>query len=196
MIQSKADLRHYIQEDRKARHKSINPTLKERFLEWLFPDFNMQYTYYLRKLEYYTNCNNLGSFRLIFRWFLTRKLTQLKYKTGIEIQPNCAGPGLHITHGKIVINGAVKLGCYCKIHSDVTIGVQGRYDRPGAPMIGDRVFIGSGARIIGNITIADDVVIGANAVVVSSITEPNITVGGNPAQKISNTGSHRYIFKN
>lgn len=66
---------------------------------------------------------------------------------------------------KIVVGSIAKLGCNCKILSDVTIGGQGRYDKHRAPQIGDRVFIGSGAKIIGNITIADDVVIGANAVV-------------------------------
>ena len=49
--------------------------------------------------------------------------------------------------------------------------------------------------IIGNITIADDVVIGANAVVIHSITEPGITVAGNPAKKVSNTGSFYYLNK-
>ena len=64
---------------------------------------------------------------------------------------------------------------------------------PGAPTIGDRVFIGSGARIIGNIHIADDCVIGANAVVVHDIDEPNTIWGGIPAKKISNNGSYHYL---
>lgn len=103
--------------------------------------------------------------------------------------------GVHISHGKIVVGSIAKLGCNCKILSDVTIGGQGRYDKHGAPQIGDRVFIGSGAKIIGNITIADDVVIGANAVVIHSITESGITVAGNPAKKVSNTGSFYYLNK-
>lgn len=119
----------------------------------------------------------------------------LRTKTGIELCPNCVAPGVHISHGKIVVGSIAKLGCNCKILSDVTIGGQGRYDKHGAPQIGDRVFIGSGAKIIGNITIADDVVIGANAVVIHSITEPGITVAGNPAKKVSNTGSFYYLNK-
>ena len=77
--------------------------------------------------------------------------------------------------------------------SDVTIGVVGRKDQMGAPVIGDNVFIGSGAKIIGNITVADNVVISANAVVMKSITEKGITVAGVPAKKISDTGSEMYI---
>ena len=56
--------------------------------------------------------------------------------------------------------------------------------------MGDNIFIGTGAKIIGEVTIADDVSIGANAVVVKSITEEGTTWGGVPAKKISNNNSH------
>jgi serine O-acetyltransferase len=58
-----------------------------------------------------------------------------------------------------------------------------------APKLGNNVFIGTGAKIIGDITIADNVAIGANAVVVKSITEPGTTWGGIPAKKISDHDS-------
>ena len=77
--------------------------------------------------------------------------------------------------------------------SDVTIGVSGRKNQEGAPVIGDNVFVGTGVRIIGNIIIADNVVIGANAVVTKSITEKGIIVAGIPAKKISDVGSEMYI---
>lgn len=122
-------------------------------------------------------------------------MAKLRSITGIELSPNCVGPGLHISHGKVVVGFDAKIGRNCKILSDVTIGSQGRYDRGGNPQIGDRVFIGSGVRIIGNIQIADDVVIGANSVVLHSIVEPGITVAGIPAKKVSNTGSYHYLNK-
>lgn len=193
MIQSKQDLKHYLLEDRKAQHKILYPSLKQRIVEWLFSDYNYEFTKCLRYLEYYINCNNisLGVKRIYFM----KKLSRLRAITGIELNPNCADSGLHIVHGKIVVHSNAKLGKDCKILSDVTIGWQGRYDKPGAPQIGDRVFIGSGAKIIGNITIASDVVIGANAVVVHSINEPGITVAGNPAKKVSDTDSYYYLNK-
>lgn len=138
---------------------------------------------------------------IIFYWggvkriYFMKKLSRLRAITGIELNPNCADSGLHIVHGKIVVHLNAKIGKDCKILSDVTIGWQGRYDKPGAPQIGDRVFIGSGAKIIGNITIASDVVIGANAVVVHSINEPGVTVAGNPAKKVSDTDSYYYLNK-
>ena len=109
------------------------------------------------------------------------------------MQPNVVGPGIHIVHGKVVINAFSKIGCNCKILSDVTIGVSGRKGLKGAPIIGNNVFIGTGAKIIGNVIISDNVVIGANAVVTKSILEPGITVAGIPAKKICDTGSEAYL---
>ena len=113
--------------------------------------------------------------------------------TGIELHPNVAEPGLHIVHGKVVINANAHIGKNCKIFSDVTIGWNGSFDSKGAPIIGDRVFIGTGAKIIGDIRIANDVVIGANAVVTKDITEPGTTWVGIPARKINNQGSAAYL---
>ena len=127
------------------------------------------------------------------KYFYTIKLSKLRHKTGIDLEPNVAGAGLHIPHGKIVVNPHSIIGSGCKILSDVTIGAQGRYDKSGVPIIGNNVFIGSGARIIGDITIADDCVIGANAVVVDSITENGVTVAGIPAKIVSHTDSFHYL---
>ncbi len=129
----------------------------------------------------------------LLRWIYAKKLSKWRYKSNIELAPNVAGAGLHISHGKVVVSAIAKIGENCKILSDVTIGGQGRYDCPGAPIIGNNVFIGSGARIIGNVRIADGVVVGANAVVTKDILEPNITVGGIPAKKISDNGSYHYL---
>ncbi len=122
-----------------------------------------------------------------------KRLSYWRKITGIEVLPNCIGPGVQFPHGKVVINKNAILGANCKVLSDVTIGINGKKNISAAPHIGCRVYIGSGARILGDITIADDVVIGANSVVVKSITEPGTTWAGNPARKIKDTGSQEYI---
>ena len=69
-------------------------------------------------------------------------------------------------------------------------------EQPGgnaAATIGDNVFIGTGAKIIGDITIANDVAIGAGAVVTKDILEAGITVAGVPAKKVSDHNSHSFI---
>ena len=58
-----------------------------------------------------------------------------------------------------------------------------------APVIGDNVYIGAGAKIFGDIFIADGIAIGANSVVNKSFSEPNVTIAGNPAKIISDKGS-------
>ena len=188
MIKSKQELKDYLIADRLACGKQVDRGFKQKVAERLFPDYNYEYVKTLRKLEFAVNNGKKA-------YFLWRRLYKLRCKTGIEIQPNCIGAGLHVPHGKCVVSSQAKIGCNCKILSDVTIGGQGRYDKPGAATIGDRVFIGTGAKIIGAITIANDCVIGANAVVTKSFNEPGITIGGNPAVKISNNNSYHYLNK-
>lgn len=76
---------------------------------------------------------------------------------------------------------------------DITIGVTGRHRDGMAPRIGSMVFVGTGAKITGDVEIADGVVIGANAVVTKSNREPNVTIAGNPARIINNRGLEDYV---
>lgn len=63
------------------------------------------------------------------------------------------------------------------------------------PKIENNVYIGSGAKIFGDIEIADGIAIGANSVVNNLFTEPNIGIAGSPAQKINDKGSEKLIPK-
>lgn len=90
--------------------------------------------------------------------------------------------------GAIVIHGYSQIGDDCIIRQGVTLG--NRYlDRPlEAPKLGDRVNVGAGAKILGNVTLGDDVNIGANAVVLSDIP-PGKTAVGIPAKIIGSKSS-------
>ena len=61
-----------------------------------------------------------------------------------------------------------------------------------APRIGDNVFIGAGAQILGDIEIEDGIVIDANSVVINSFLEPNITIAGVPARKVGDKGIEEF----
>ncbi|MGE0114240.1 MAG: serine O-acetyltransferase [Steroidobacteraceae bacterium] len=86
-------------------------------------------------------------------------------------------------HGCIVIHGATEIGDDCLIRHGVTTGNSGSSDPLGAPIIGHRVEIGAGAKLLGRITIGNDAIIGANAVVVRNVPD-NAIVGGVPARII------------
>jgi len=90
------------------------------------------------------------------------------------------GPGFVLIHSTgVVINGAVRGGSNVFIEHQVTIGAE----RRESPVIGNNVFIGAGAKIIGAVTIGDGARIGANAVVVDDVPA-NATVVGIPARVV------------
>ena len=88
---------------------------------------------------------------------------------GINISTNAdIGPGLHIGHfGGIFLHGS--MGANCSVAQNVTVGYKGAGKSTIPPVIGNNVYLGCGAVVIGAIHIGDDCVIGANATVVTDI---------------------------
>ncbi|MBW3068058.1 serine acetyltransferase [Actinomyces sp. 594] len=108
-------------------------------------------------------------------------LSHLSATTFIQIPWSTKiGPGFYIGHrGRIIINPATVIGSNCNIATGVTIGAIPSGRRAGTPTIGDRVWIGTNAVIVGGITIGDDVLIAPGALV--NIDVPSgATVIGNP----------------
>jgi serine O-acetyltransferase len=97
---------------------------------------------------------------------------------GIEIPcETVIGRRFTIEHtGAIVISGDAVFGDDCIIRQGVTVGLRNRNQR-GSPRIGNRVDIGAGAKLLGDIVIGDDVAIGANAVVLCDVPARSIAVG-------------------
>ncbi len=94
---------------------------------------------------------------------------------GFDIPPSVEiGPGLYIPHPVGTVVMARRLGANVSLISSITIGMRNVH---GFPIIGDGVFIGAGARILGDITIGDNANIGANAVVVKDIPAGATAVG-------------------
>ena len=98
--------------------------------------------------------------------------------TGIDLPCEVqVGHRLIIEHfGDIIISGDTVIGDDVVIRNGVTIGLK-RTGIAGAPIIGNRVDIGAGAKILGAIRIGDDVVIGANAVVLQDVPANSLAVG-------------------
>lgn len=114
--------------------------------------------------------------------------------TGIGIDHNAEiGKGFFIAHfGCIFIAGGVKMGPMCNVGQGVTLGWGGRGDNKGCPTLGERVYVGAGAKIIGKVTVGNNVAVGANAVVTKDVPD-NAVVGGVPAKVISYAGSADFI---
>lgn len=91
--------------------------------------------------------------------------------TGFSIPSEATiGPGLHISHpAGIVISPRAVIGADCHITHGVTIGVSGYGPNRGVPTIGDRVYIGPHAVVVGPIVVGDDAMIGANCVVSADV---------------------------
>jgi serine O-acetyltransferase len=139
-----------------------------------------------------------GRWRYTIKSGLLRKPFSLLYKifykfiqviTGIELPCEVTvGKNFRIDHfGGIIISGFASFGDNCVIRDGVTVGLR-RVDDPVAPQIGKNVDIGTGAKVLGGITIGDDVVIGANAVVLEDVPSNSIAVGV-PA-RIKTRGKH------
>lgn len=87
------------------------------------------------------------------------------------------GGGLRIQHfGQIMIHDSVKIGENATIYNGVTIGLQHDTDTQG-PVLGDNVYVGTGAKILGPVKIGNNVSVGANAVVIRDIPDNSIAVG-------------------
>lgn len=94
------------------------------------------------------------------------------------------GGGLYIGHPYcITINPQSVIGENCNIHKGVTIGQENRGTRKGVPIIGNRVWIGVNATVIGKITIGNDVLIAPNSYVNFDVPPHSIVIG-NPGNVI------------
>jgi serine O-acetyltransferase len=114
--------------------------------------------------------------------------------SGVEIAPQAIiGPGLYLGHSGPTIVGDTVLGSNVDLSPGVIIGLAGRGERRAFPVIGDRVYVGPGAKLIGPITVGNDVAVGANAVVTRDVADRAV-VGGVPARVISERGSFDFVF--
>jgi serine O-acetyltransferase len=156
-------------------------------LAWV-PGF--KYMFWLRTAAFTRHHVTLWFFHAIARLALRK----LSFRYGIQISYDTdIGPGFYIGHwGTIVVHSKVRIGRNCNISHDVTIGMTFGGKNPGCPVLGNNVYVASGARILGNISIGNGAAVGANAVVTKSIHDMAVAVGI-PAQVRSSEGSGNYV---
>ena len=114
------------------------------------------------------------------------RLLYLSHKTGIQIPAKTEiGEGFYIGHfGRVIISPEAVIGRNVNIATGVTVGRENRGKREGAPHIGDNVWIGTNAVIVGNVRIGSDVLIAPLSFVNFDVPDHSIVIG-NPAKIIS-----------
>ena len=119
-----------------------------------------------------------ASLRKIFSFIYKIMYKLMQILTGIELPCEAdIGKNFIIDHfGGVVVSGYAKLGDNCRIRNGVVIGLK-NVEEVGAPVIGNNVDIGAGAKVLGKITIGNNVLIGANAVVISNVPDNSMAVG-------------------
>lgn len=149
----------------------------ENLIQRVFRPIDLKYIILFRK------CQNTRIKTL--KYYYKFKLRKLERKTLIQIPYNTKiGEGLYIGHfGRIIINPKSILGKNINIATGVTIGQENRGERKETPQIGNDVWIGSNAVIVGNVKIGNDVLIAPLTYVNFDVPNHSIVVG-NPGKII------------
>ncbi len=142
--------------------------------------YDLRYLYMIRR--------NKTKIRTLFAIRASRKY-------GLEILSDNIGSGLYIGHAhNINVNSKVVIGKNCNLNKGCTIGVENRGKRKGTPVLGDDVWVGTNAVVVGNIKIGNDVLIAPNAYVNFDVPSHSIVLG-NPGKIISrNNATEGYIM--
>lgn len=122
-------------------------------------------------------------------------LKHYRERYGLEILPKTQiGKGLYLGHAfNITINPNAVIGENCNIHKGVVIGQSNRGNKKGAPIIGNKVWIGINAAIVGKITIGDDVLIAPNSYVNVDVPSHSVVFGNPCVIKHRDNATEGYI---
>jgi len=177
----RADLwRYYGRDDRAAFWRAFRK----------IPGF--RFSYFLRKCQ-------AAQFRprwlritstLLYRFLLEH----YRYHYGFDIQIETEiGPGLYIGHfGHLTLHPMSRIGCNVNLSPGVVIGQCNRGRGQGVPVIGNRVWIGTNAIVVGGIRVGNNVMIAPGAYVNFDVPE-NAVVAGNPGRIVSYRGTADYV---
>ena len=142
---------------------------------------------HFRKYQTASNPTSKLLHRFLYRISTRKNHIEIPHDTKI-------GVGLYIGHPFcITINPQAIIGCNCNIHKGVTIGQENRGVRQGTPVIGDCVWIGVNATIVGKITIGNDVLIAPNSYVNCDVPAHSVVLGNPCIIKHRDNATENYI---
>ena len=171
-IRSKRELEFYILADR-IMAGCEEWGLKQILLNKIAPPNILNYLKHLRCCQYYKHQRGLFDF-LLYTWHWIW-YQRLGVKLGFSIGYDALGYGVHIPHyGTIVVNNQCRIGNYCVLHTSTCIGGNGK-------VIGDGLYVGSGAMIMGPIKLGNGVSVASQSLVNKSFADDNVLLAGSPA---------------
>lgn len=181
MIDTKKDLKFFIQADYMMNRGYFNITFKSRLRHFLIKDHIMDYLVHLRKYEFFSNQKGTINNK-IKKEFHHLKVKKLGEMLGFSIDPNVLGYGVCIPHyGTIVVGSGNTIGNFCVLHTSTCITA-------GKKIIGNNLYLSSGVKIIKpDVKLGNGVSISANGVVRDDFPEDNILLAGNPVKKVKDT---------
>lgn len=137
------------------------------------------------------HCSSNKLLLLYYKW----KLKRYRLKYGLEIPPETKiGPGLYLGHPfNITVNGHAVIGSNCNLHKGIVIGRTNRGKQKGTPIIGNRVWIGINAAVVGGIRIGDDVLIAPNSYVNQDVPSHSVVFGNPCVIKSRENATEGYI---
>ena len=155
-----------------------------------YPGF--RFTYHLRMVAYYSERKRSSG--MIPYYFHRLWLHRFRFRYGFDVSSQTKiGPGFFLGHfGGVVISPEAVIGANVNIAHGVTIGSTSRGSHQGAPTLGDRVWVGTGAILVGAIKIDDDALIAPGSYVNFDVPAKAVVLG-NPGKIVSDRGSEGYI---
>lgn len=151
-----------------------------------FRSKGFKYLFFRRKFRL---CKKHNPFIFVYKIFLRHYVSKYGFQIGGKI-----GPGLYIGHfGTIIVNEAAIIGRNCNISPGVTIGVTRRGSKMGTPVIGNEVWIGTNAIIVGRIFIGNNVLIAPGSYVNFDVPDNSIVIGNPGIIKNSLKATEGYI---
>jgi serine O-acetyltransferase len=177
----RADLwRYFARDDRAAFWKAFREV----------PGF--RFSYFLRKCQ--AARNRPRWLRIASTLLYRLLLNHYRYRYGFEIAVESEiGPGLYIGHfGHLTVHPRCRLGSNVNLSPGIVIGQSNRGSRQGVPEIGNCVWIGTNAIVVGRIKVGNNVMIAPGAYVNFDVPD-NAVVVGNPGQIVSHRGTEHYV---
>ena len=150
--------------------------LLRRIRLFFFPNYIKDYLVELRKCSYYKHQKGLLSkLFLVVHYKMYRRLG---LKLGFSIGIDSLGYGVVIPHyGTIVVGGSNRIGNYAVLHTSTCVSDNGK-------IIGDGLYLSTGAKITSKIKLGNNISIGANSLVNKDCLQDNVLLGGMPAKVI------------